>query len=211
MTRQARSSAHQPAADRPDRRATSRRRRTPSGTATWTSASSGSSRDRPSDSARVSATPWYSGVSQATTWSAAGSDATGKNVPENRNSGVMPNRKIGVELHRASSGSPRTPRSAPRMPCRSGPPPGSPARSSGDVGRPEQDDDEREDRRDRAAAARRSTAGCPARCRAPRSASHASRGRSGSTSSPLMIGNVASNDADCIADAASSPGARNAR
>ena len=48
----------------------------------------------PSDRPRVSATPWNSGVSQATTWRAGGSELTGKNVPENRNSGVIPNRKI---------------------------------------------------------------------------------------------------------------------
>ena len=36
-------------------------------------AASGSSATVPSDSARVSSTPWNSGVSQATTWSGSGS------------------------------------------------------------------------------------------------------------------------------------------
>src|SRR6187401_174475 len=54
----------------------------------------GSSATVPSESPRVSATPWNSGVIQATTWRAAGSELIGKNVPEKRNSGVMPKRKI---------------------------------------------------------------------------------------------------------------------
>ena len=57
-------------------------------------AATGSSAIVPSDRPRVRATPWNSGVSQASAWSAAGSVVTGKNVPENRNSGVIPNRKI---------------------------------------------------------------------------------------------------------------------
>ena len=36
----------------------------------------------PSESARVSATPWYSGVSQAIGWRIAGRLSIGKNVPE---------------------------------------------------------------------------------------------------------------------------------
>ena len=37
-------------------------------------------------------------MSQATTWSAAGSELIGKNVPENRKSGVIPKRKIAANL-----------------------------------------------------------------------------------------------------------------
>ena len=61
-------------------------------------AASGSLETVPSDSARVSSTPWKSGVNQAMTWSGSGRLLIGKNVPENRKSGVIPKRKIGVEL-----------------------------------------------------------------------------------------------------------------
>ena len=58
----------------------------------------GSSATVPSDNARVNATPWNSGVSQASAWSASGSELIGKKVPENRKSGVIPNRKIDANL-----------------------------------------------------------------------------------------------------------------
>src|SRR5258705_7498827 len=61
-------------------------------------AATGSSAIVPRDKPRVRATPWNNGVSQASAWSAAGSDVIGKNVPENRNSGVIPKRKIAANL-----------------------------------------------------------------------------------------------------------------
>src|SRR5215469_18566416 len=45
-------------------------------------------------SARHSDTPCQSGVRYATGWSQPGSWVIGKNTPENRNSGIMKNRKI---------------------------------------------------------------------------------------------------------------------
>ena len=50
----------------------------------------------PSDSARASATPCHSGSSHAIHWICAGSWSIGKNVPENRNSGVIPKRQIAL-------------------------------------------------------------------------------------------------------------------
>ena len=57
--------------------------------------SSGSSQTVPSASARPRSTPCHSGSSQAIDAAAARAAAViGKNVPENRNSGVIPNRQI---------------------------------------------------------------------------------------------------------------------
>ena len=60
----------------------------------WASCSSGCSQTVPSASERPRSTPCHSGNSQAMTRSGSGSAVIGKNVPEKRNSGVIPNRQI---------------------------------------------------------------------------------------------------------------------
>ena len=114
---------------------------------TWIAAATGSSAIVPSDSARVSATPWNSGVSQANAWSAAGSELIGKNVPENRKSGVIPNRKIVENLsgvfcvaEKAAIGA------AKAIPVRTAA--GIASTIERRFGGPERDDDDREDRAD---------------------------------------------------------------
>ena len=115
-----------------------------------------------------------------------------------------------VELVRASAASPRRPRSAPRTRGRSGPRPGSRARSSGDAAAPNST-------MTIVKTVAMSVSRARSRARLPRAMS---RGEIGVAyiawkillqTRPPMIGNVASNAADCIAVDASRPGARNAR
>ena len=84
----------------------------------WTTASDRVVHDRARATGRGrSATPWYSGVSQASGWRNAGSELIGKNVPENRNSGVIPNRKIVAEpVGRPLGGGERRDRGRERQP-----------------------------------------------------------------------------------------------
>ena len=76
-------------------------------------------------------------MSQASGWSTTGSELIGKNVPENRNSGVIPKRKIAANLlgvfwvaENAAIGA------ANAMPVRTAA--GIASTMSGDCGRPEQ-------------------------------------------------------------------------
>ena len=62
---------------------------------------SGSSDSVPRLAPRASATPCHSGNSHAIQRIASGSWSIGKNVPENRNSGVIPKRQI--ELNATTS------------------------------------------------------------------------------------------------------------
>ena len=111
--------------------------------------SSGAGRpDRPERQPAASATPCHSGVSQASGWTNAGSDSTGKNVPENRNSGVIPNRKIALNWSGVRWVAENAAIGVGEGQSRSGPRPGSPARSSGEIAAPNSDDDHREDRGD---------------------------------------------------------------
>jgi len=52
----------------------------------------------PSARPRVSSTPCQSGDSQAIGWRSGGRFEIGKNVPEKRKSGVMPNRKTALNF-----------------------------------------------------------------------------------------------------------------
>ena len=88
--------------------------------------------------------------------------STGKNVPENRNSGVIPKRKMRVEAVRASAGSPRRRRSASRRRARSGPRPGCRGRSSGERRRRRATMTSDEDRARSSSAGSRSRRGCRA-------------------------------------------------
>src|SRR5258705_5238442 len=164
------------------------------------SMATGSSPATPSDSARVNATPWNSGVNQARTWSAAGSVLIGKNVPENRKSGVIPNRKIvekrfGVFCVAAYAAI--------------GPANAIPVRTAAGIARTIVGD---------AAAPNRtmtivkmveiSVSRAAIQARLPNAMSRGEIGvayiawQTRLHSSPAMIGNVASNEADCIARAA---------
>ena len=129
---------------------------------------------------RHRSTPCHSGESQAIGWRNDGRLSIGKNVPLNRNSGVIPNRKsvanwsgvrcvavkamIGVAKARPVSTAA-----------------GIASTISGERARPEQHDDDREHRPRRASAGTRSRRCCRGRCRAAGSASRTSRGRSCST------------------------------
>src|SRR5450759_2519704 len=63
-------------------------------TTTWATCTSGSCHAVSSASDRARSTPCHSGSSQASGRMIAGSCSIGKNVPENRNRGVMPKRQI---------------------------------------------------------------------------------------------------------------------
>src|SRR6266852_2949368 len=67
-------------------------------TATWAIAATGSWPIVPSARARLSSTPCQSGDSHAIGWIIAGRFEIGKNVPENRKSGVIPKRKSALNL-----------------------------------------------------------------------------------------------------------------
>src|SRR3954466_804612 len=167
----------------------------------------GSSTAVPSDSPRVRATPWNSGVSQANAWSAAGSELIGKNVPENRNIGVMPNRKIVVNrfgVFWVAENAAIGPANARPVSTAAG----IAKTMSGDSAAPKST----------------MTSVKIAQIIVSRAVIHArlpsamSRGVMGVAyipwktrlhSRPPMIGNIDSNDADCIAVAGRSPGARN--
>ena len=197
------SRAHQPGFDASETPRPSRRRRSPTSTATWISGRSGpprSSRRRGRGSARRRATAAKPGDRL----DHGGRFEIGKNVPENRNSGVIPNRNIGVELLRRPLG-------------------GRERRDRRGEGHARQDggrDAEQDQRRGRPprtaamtavkiagsrSAGTRSRRGCRRRCRGARSAC-VHRMERPLQVSPPMIGNVASKAAACIVVAARRPG-----
>src|SRR3954454_8025000 len=171
------------------------------------SIATGSSVAVPSDSPRVKATPWNSGVSQAKAWSAAGSELIGKNVPENRNIGVMPNRKIVVNRFGVFCVAEN---------AAIGPANASPVRTAAGIANTMSGD---------SAAPKRTMTSVKIeqiivsraviQARLPRAMSRGVIGvayipwNTRLHSRPPMIWNIDSNDADCIAVAARSPGARN--
>ena len=148
-------------------------------------------------------------MSQASAWSATGSVAIGKNVPENRKSGVMMKRKIvenrsGVFCVAANAAI----GPAKAIPVRTAA--GMANTISGDSAAPNTTMTIVKIVQTRVSRATIQT-------RLPRAMS---RGEIGVAYiewkirfhwSPAMIGNIPSNEADCIADAASSPGARKTR
>src|SRR4029079_17457618 len=175
----------------------------------WTNTSAGAISGTPRTSARDSTTPCQSGDSQTTAWRNVGSVSIGKKTPENRNSGVMMNRKItlnraGVRwvAENAAIGA------ANDMPVSTAI--GTPSTIAGEAAAP------------RMTTMTAKTVEIIAsrhgvQSRLPRAMS---RGDSGVAYiawnvrcqlSPPMIGNVASNAADCIDVATSRPGARNCR
>src|SRR6476620_7455970 len=169
----------------------------------------GSSTATPSDNARVNATPWNSGVNQASTWSAAGSVLIGKNVPENRNSGVIPNRKIvakrfGVFCVAANAAIGQ----ANAIPVRTAA--GIASTMVGDSAAPNR-------MMTIVKIVQISVSRATIQARLPNAMSRGEIGvayiawKTRLHSSPAMIGNVASNDAVCIAVAARRPGARKTR
>ena len=165
----------------------------------------------PSDSARVSATPWNSGVSQASGLEDGRQRLDREERAREQEQRRDPEAEDRRERVRRLAASRRTRRSAPRTPARSGPPTGIASTISGDAAAPNRTMTSVKTDRDRASAGRRSRRGCRARCRAAVIGVANIAWKIRFHSSPPMIGNVASNAAVCIAVAASRPGARNAR
>ena len=193
-----RSSAHQLPLERADGRRRPDGRRTRPGSRRGRASAAAPRRRTRAPAPRLRATPWYSGVSQATTWRNVGSDSTGKNVPENRNSGVIPKRNTALNV------------STLRCVAENaaiGPANASPVRTPAGIastikrrGRgTEQRRHQHEDRRDEQHPERdpgEVAEGDVARTDRRRDTS---RGRRGSRRRPPMIGNVDSNAAVCIA------------
>ena len=177
--------------------------------ATWATASPGASPIVPKARPRLSSTPCHSGDSQATGWIAAGRFEIGKNVPENRNSGVIPKRNTALNFsgvrwvaENAAIGA------ANAMPVRTAA--GIPRTISGDAAAP----------KSAMTIVKIDAMIVSRRAIQTRLPTTMSRGEIGVAYiawnvfcqvRPPMIGNVASNAADCIVVAARRPGARNWR
>ena len=155
-------------------------------------------------------TPCNSGDNQAIAWSEAGQRLDreeGAGEQEQRHDAEAEDRvePFGVRCvaENAAIGA------ANAMPVRTAA--GMPRTTNGEWAAPNSDDHGREDRGDQGQPERRSRRGCRGRCRAAESGVAYMAWNDPLQFRPAMIGNVASNDADCMAVAASSPGARNAR
>ena len=178
----------------------------PLSTPRWTSARTGSSSSVPSIAPRVSSTPCHNGEIQAIGWMDDGRLSSGKKVPLNRNSGVMTQRNIALKafgLRRVAMNAPIPPANA--RPVRT--PAGIASKASGDETAPKNVLTSRNTLETRVRRNAIQSMVPTATARGPIGVAYMAWKIRRQTR-PIMTGNVDSKIATCIADPASSPGAR---